>query len=103
MNTSCPELERLREHAASTFQEARKIRHSRDVSVFEDHQMCREGRRTIYALIKHLLVGHEGSACPAGDRPIVGPNRKGESALHREQTLPRQENHVEHRSSPSEL
>jgi hypothetical protein len=73
MKTSCPELERLKESAASTFEEARKIRYSRDVSIFEDHQMCRDGLSAIHAIIKHLLVGHEGCACPAGDRPIVGP------------------------------
>jgi hypothetical protein len=75
METSCPELERLKATAVSTFEEARKIRYTRDVSVFEDHQMFRDGRSAIYALIKHLLVGHEGCACPAGERPIVGRPR----------------------------
>jgi hypothetical protein len=73
MKLTCPELERLRESAAATFLEARQIRRTRDVSVFEDTQMFRDGRRTIYALIRHLLVGHDGCACPAGERPIVTP------------------------------
>ena len=28
------------------------------------------GPEGIYDVIKHLLVGHDGNACPAGDRPI---------------------------------
>ena len=37
--------------------------------------MNREGHLRIYALIKHLLAGHDGHACPAGDRPIVNPRK----------------------------
>jgi hypothetical protein len=68
---TCEELERFRNEAASAFLEAKSIRYSRDVSIYEDAELYREGHRRIYALIKHLLVGHDGSACPAGDRPIV--------------------------------
>ena len=68
---SCSELEQLNREAASALLEARKIRLSRDVSIFEDAAMYREQSRRIYALIRHLLVGHQGKACPAGERPIV--------------------------------
>jgi hypothetical protein len=68
---SCEELDRFKRDAASAFLEAKRIRLSRDVSIYEDAEMCREWHRRIYALIKHLLVGHDGNACPAGDRPIV--------------------------------
>jgi hypothetical protein len=67
----CGELERFKYEVASAFLEAKRIRLSRDVSIYEDAELCRDGSRRIYALIKHLLVGHDGSACPAGDRPIV--------------------------------
>src|SRR5580692_5665778 len=67
----CNELDRLRRHTASALLEAKQIRLSRDVSIYEDTELCREGHRRIYALIIHLLVGHDGSACPASDRPIV--------------------------------
>jgi hypothetical protein len=67
----CNELDRFRRHAASALLEAKRIRLSRDVSIYEDAELCREGHRRIYALIIHLLVGHEGHPCPAGDRPIV--------------------------------
>jgi|HubBroStandDraft_2_1064218.scaffolds.fasta_scaffold383429_2 hypothetical protein len=67
----CNELDRLRRHTASALLEAKQIRLSRDVSIYEDTELCREGHRRIYALIIHLLVGHDGHACPAGDRPIV--------------------------------
>jgi hypothetical protein len=71
----CAELERLKFESASAFLEARRIRLSRDVSITEDFEMNREGHRRIYALIRHLLVGHDGNACPAGDRPIVSPGK----------------------------
>jgi hypothetical protein len=67
----CKELDLLKRAAASAILEAKKIRLSRDVSIYEDADLCREGHRRIYALINHLLVGHDGSACPASDRPIV--------------------------------
>jgi len=61
----------LKRAAASAILEAKRIRLSRDVSIYEDAELCREGHRRIDILIKHLLVGHAGSACPASDRPIV--------------------------------
>ena len=72
---SCDELEELHREATSALREAKKIRISRDVSVFEDAAMYREQSRKIYALIRHLLVGHQGKACPAGERPIVRARR----------------------------
>jgi hypothetical protein len=68
---SCDKLEELNREAISAFLEARKIRIARDVSIFEDADLCREQSRRIYALIRHLLVGHQGKACPAGEQPIV--------------------------------
>jgi hypothetical protein len=73
----CAELERLKFESTSAFLDAKRIRLSRDVSITEDFEMSREGHRRIYALIRHLLVGHDGSACPAGDRPIVSPSQPG--------------------------
>jgi hypothetical protein len=67
----CNELGLLKRATASAILGARRIRLSRDVSIYEDAELCREGHRRIYVLIKHLLVGHDGSACPAGDQPIV--------------------------------
>jgi hypothetical protein len=71
----CPELERLKFESSSAILEAKRIRLSRDVSIHEDFEMNREGHLRIYALIKHLLAGHDGHACPAGDRPIVNPRK----------------------------
>lgn len=67
----CKELDLLKRAATSAILEAKWIRLSRDVSIYEDAERCLEGHRRIYALVKHLLVGHDGSACPAGERPIV--------------------------------
>jgi len=67
----CKELDLLKRAATSAILEAKTIRLSRDVSIYEDAELCREGHRRICVLIKHLLVGHDGCACPAGERPIV--------------------------------
>jgi hypothetical protein len=67
----CEALERLRSDAVAAICEAKKIRRSRDVSIYEDAELSRESHRRIDALIKHLLAGHDGLPCPAGDRPIV--------------------------------
>lgn len=74
---TCDELDRFRRDAASALLEAKRIRLSRDVSIYEDVELCREGHRRIYALIIHLLVGHDGHACPAGDLPIVTTAKPG--------------------------
>jgi len=51
--------------------EAKKTRRSRDVSIYEDVELSKDLQQRTYAVIKHLLVGHDGQPCPAGDRPIV--------------------------------
>ncbi len=53
------------------FRDVKQIRRSRDVSFYEDAELNREKHQSINAVLKHLLVGHEGKPCPAGDRPIV--------------------------------
>ncbi len=67
----CTELDSLKRNAAHVSREVRKIRRSRDVSFYEDAELNGEKYKSINALIRHLLVGHEGKPCPAGDRPIV--------------------------------
>jgi hypothetical protein len=67
----CEELDRFRREAAAALLEAKKIRRTRDLSIHEDVELSRESHRRIDALIKHLLAGHNGTPCPAGDRPIV--------------------------------
>ena len=71
LKITCQELERVKLDAVSACLDARKIRRSRDVSIYEDAELCREAHQKIYALIRHLLIGHDGRACPAGERPIV--------------------------------
>jgi hypothetical protein len=67
----CTELNALKREAVRVFREVRKIRRSRDVSFYEDAELNGEKHQSINAVLKHLLVGHEGKPCPAGDRPIV--------------------------------
>jgi hypothetical protein len=67
----CAELKALKREAVHVFRDVKKIRRSRDVSFYEDAELNGEKRKSINAVLKHLLVGHEGKPCPAGDRPIV--------------------------------
>jgi hypothetical protein len=67
----CAELKTLKREAVHVFREVKKIRRTRDVSFYEDAELNREKHHSINAVIKHLLVGHEGKPCPGGDRPIV--------------------------------
>jgi hypothetical protein len=67
----CAELDALKREAARVFREVKKIRRSRDVSFEEDAELNHKKHKSINALLKHLLVGHDGKPCPAGDRPIV--------------------------------
>jgi hypothetical protein len=69
----CEELDALKREAVQVSREARQIRRSRDVSFYEDAELNGEKHKSISAVIWHLLVGHEGRPCPAGDRPIVRP------------------------------
>jgi hypothetical protein len=71
----CAELDALKREVAQVFREVKEIRRSRDVSFYEDAELNHEKYKSINALLKHLLVGHEGKPCPAGDRPIVSPAR----------------------------
>jgi len=67
----CEELERLRREVAAALLEAKRIRRTRDLSMAEDEELSLKGHRKINALIKHLLSGHGGKPCPAGERPII--------------------------------
>jgi len=69
----CVELNALKREAVHVFREVKKIRRSKDVSFYEDAELNGEKHKSINAVIKHLLVGHEGKPCPSGDRPIVRP------------------------------
>jgi len=70
----CVELNALKREAVHVSREVKRIRRSKDVSFYEDAELNGERHKTINAVIKHLLVGHEGKPCPAGDRPIVRPD-----------------------------
>ena len=67
----CAELDALKCEAVRVFREVKKIRWSRDVSFHEDAELNREKHKSVNAVLMHLLVGHEGKPCPAGERPIV--------------------------------
>jgi hypothetical protein len=67
----CAELDALKREAVHVSREVRKIRRSRDLSFYEDAELNGKKHKSINAVIRHLLVGHEGRPCPAGDRPIV--------------------------------
>jgi hypothetical protein len=69
----CAELDDLKREASRTLRELKTIRRSKDVSFYEDAELNRRKRESIDAVLKHLLVGHDGKPCPAGDRPIVRP------------------------------
>lgn len=71
----CSELDNLKRGAVQVSREVRKIRRSRDVSFLEDAELNGEKFKSINAVIRHLLVGHDGKPCPAGERPIVGQNQ----------------------------
>jgi len=68
----CEELNRIRLEAVAAFQAAKQTRRSRDLSFQEDVELSRDEHRKIDELLKHLLSGHDGLPCPAGDRPIIG-------------------------------
>jgi hypothetical protein len=70
----CTELDQLKRDAVRVSREAKKIRRSRDVSIYEDVELNGEKLKSINMVLKHLLSGHDGKPCPAGDRPIVNPD-----------------------------
>ena len=66
----CEELQQLRGEAkAALLRASRTLRFNQ----FTDAELLKEGQRRIDALIQHLLAGHDGKPCPAGDKPIVKP------------------------------
>ena len=67
----CEELNRFKREAARVLHEVKRIRRSRDVSFDEDAELVRQKHGSINAVLKHILVGHDGKPCPAGSRPIV--------------------------------
>jgi hypothetical protein len=67
----CEELKDLKLEAAHVLREVKYIRRSRDVSFYEDAELNDKKHKSINAVLKHLLAGHGGQPCPAGDRPIV--------------------------------
>jgi hypothetical protein len=69
----CEELNALKRAAVRVLRESREIRRLRDVSFYEDAELNREKDKSVNAVLRHLLVGHDGKPCPAGDRPIVRP------------------------------
>jgi hypothetical protein len=71
----CQELQILQRNAADVLREAKRIRRSRDLSFYEDAELSHQRRKSIHAVLKHLLIGHQGQPCPGGSRPIVGPTK----------------------------
>jgi hypothetical protein len=69
---SCDDLNRFKLEAIAALHSARNTRRSRDLSFHEDVELTRIEHQKIDALLKHLLAGHDGHPCPAGDRPIIG-------------------------------
>jgi hypothetical protein len=74
----CEALSRILQEAHSAFREAKEIRRSKDLSFYEDSELTRGEHSRIDALVKHLLAGHDGKPCPAGDRPIVSQSKSAE-------------------------
>jgi hypothetical protein len=69
---SCDDLNRIKLEAIAALHSARNTRRSRDLSFHEDVELTQIEHQKIDALLKHLLAGHDGHPCPAGDRPIIG-------------------------------
>ena len=64
----CEELQRLRNEAKSALLQAKRVNRFGHLT---DAELQQEAHRKVDAMIQHLLVGHSGEPCPAGDRPIV--------------------------------
>jgi hypothetical protein len=67
----CDELQTLKREAVYVLRAVKRIRRARDLSFYEDAELNREKHSSLNAVLKHLLAGHAGKPCPAGDRPIV--------------------------------
>jgi hypothetical protein len=76
----CEELQILKHEAVHVLRHVRHIRRSRDVSFHEDAELAARKHRSINAIVKHLLAGHDGKPCPSGDRPIVKLARAAKSS-----------------------
>lgn len=70
LKPKCDELQRLRNEAKSALLQAKRVDRFGHLN---DAGRQEEARRKVDAMIEHLLVGHNGKPCPAGDRPIVRP------------------------------
>lgn len=66
----CEELQRLRSEAKTALLQAKRVDRFGHLT---DSGRQEDARRKVDAMIEHLLVGHNGKPCPAGDRPIVKP------------------------------
>jgi hypothetical protein len=69
----CEELQLLKRQAVRAIRRIKQIRRARDISFFEDAELNLVKRASLHIVLKHLLVGHEGHPCPAGERPIISP------------------------------
>jgi hypothetical protein len=67
----CEELQTLKREAVYVLRAVKSIRRSRDLTFYEDAELNRKKHHILNAVLKHLLAGHQGKPCPAGDRPIV--------------------------------
>ena len=77
----CDLLDQLQREAVEAILTAKQMRRNKDVSMYEDSELCRDQRRKIDAFISHLLAGHDGKPCPCGDRPIIGDRASRRSRL----------------------
>lgn len=80
-NQQCELHDRLKLEAVEAILAAKKVRWSKDISLYEDSEMCTDQRLKIDAFISHLLAGHDGKPCPRGERPIVGSRANAHMAL----------------------
>jgi hypothetical protein len=76
----CEELKALKCEAGTVLRRLRHIRRSRDLSFYEDAELTRIKHASVNAVVKHLLVGHNGQPCPSGERPIVSVEGKARAA-----------------------
>jgi hypothetical protein len=88
-NQPCEQLNRIRLEAIAAFHSAKETRRSRDLSFQEDVELSRDEHRKIDELLKHLLSGHDGHPCPAGDRPIIGIVPPAKQFLVKSELIPR--------------
>lgn len=85
----CDLLDQLQREAVEAILTAKQRRRNKDVSMYEDGELCLDQRRKIDAFISHLLAGHNGKPCPCGDRPIIGDRvSRGSRLLKMERPLP---------------